>query len=164
MRIRGYPKKGNGFTLVEIVLVSALMVVLAGFGSIALNSFLKFQELESATREVILRVRDAQQRAITQEEGSAWGIRFVNNVGSQDLYMLFQGASYTVPFTTTFLHSRIEWETPPEGEVLDVAFAKISGETPSDAIITLRLLGKDCGSSPESCRTITVKENGVIQY
>lgn len=159
-----YPKPSRkGFTLIEILLVMGITIIMATMGSIALNSFLKFRELESAMREVVLRVRDAQQRAITQEEGSAWGIRFINSAAGQDSYILFKGTP-SVPITTTIMNARLEWEEPTINNTIDITFSKILGGITVNTPVTLKIKGSDCMVSPESCKTITIKQNGVVEF
>ena len=79
----------KALTLVEILIIVALLAILASFTFPMGLDFYRSQQLETKTQEVIQTLRRAQLKAISQELDSNYGVYF-----TQQNYILFKGNSY----------------------------------------------------------------------
>lgn len=61
-------KENNGFTLIEIIVVTILIITLSSIGLAAYNSLHQRQVLQQAANEVKSALRDAQNRALAGEK------------------------------------------------------------------------------------------------
>jgi len=82
-------EKVEGFTLIEILIVIAIMAVLAALTIPVGVNFFVSQQLDTVVDEVMQVLRRAQLKGMTQERDSDWGIRF-----NSDTYVLFKGSSF----------------------------------------------------------------------
>lgn len=79
----------KAFTLLEVLIVAALLAI---FTSLTLPlglDFYRSQQLETQTQEVIQTLRRSQWKAMFQELDSSYGVYF-----TQQNYVLFKGNSY----------------------------------------------------------------------
>lgn len=80
----------KGFTLMELLIVVAIMVILAAVTLPIYNSFFTLAVLDSVKVEIIQNIRLAQTKALAQENDSSFGLYF-----EATQYTLFQGSSYS---------------------------------------------------------------------
>ncbi len=124
----------RGFSLLELLIVIAILVTMATIGSGMYRSFGKNVELSSTAQEIAADLRHMQSKAMAGEEGFKWGGHFVNAT-PDDYYVLFStsGASYsdggTVSIATTTLSKTIAFSDPADSTSKDIIFNKISGTT-----------------------------------
>lgn len=86
-------KTNSGFTLPELLVIVAILVILTG---LAIPTFLHFREesdLNDSAEEIINTLRVAQNKTLASEGASQWGVYF-NTSTSPHQYTLFQGSSY----------------------------------------------------------------------
>jgi prepilin-type N-terminal cleavage/methylation domain-containing protein len=67
----------NGFTLIELIVVMALMGILFALGALALRHFWFVQGLEGASDQVVTELRAAQTKVGAENHPIVYGIRFV---------------------------------------------------------------------------------------
>jgi prepilin-type N-terminal cleavage/methylation domain-containing protein len=79
----------NGFTLVELLIVIALVVLIMALAVPFGVEFLQEQRIEEETATLANNLKAAQTRAMAGKNDSAWGIKFF-----EDQYVLFAGESY----------------------------------------------------------------------
>lgn len=79
----------HGFTLMELVLVIAILGIIAGFGFGNYAGFLRQSSLDSAANQIIATLREAQANTQASSEGFAWGAYF--DTINKDRYNIFQG-------------------------------------------------------------------------
>jgi prepilin-type N-terminal cleavage/methylation domain-containing protein len=144
----------RGFTLIEMMIVLAIIVILATVGFINFAGVRQHQKLDLAGKSLIAFLRDAQQKAISQESGSAWCVRLENLETGRDSYYLYSGTCSGAPAVVVVLPSNIGFVTPTQ----DIFFSKVTGLPASAATITIRLEG-----DPSVTKTITVNAQGTIQ-
>ncbi len=144
----------NGFTIIELLIVIALIVILSTVGILTLFNFRSNQSLRLATQNLVTFVRSTQQKSISQESGLRWGIRFTHQAGGRDSYQLVSGVSTFNPAgDTVALPGGVEFAAVYE----DVVFNRF-GLPDSSSTIIMRLTG-----NPTVTRTITVNVQGTIE-
>ena len=151
-----YQKWQRGFTLTEILIVSAVVAILASLTSLSLVNYKRSQGLGFDADVIAATLRDAQSRSIIQEEDSQWGVHFVNNASGQDTYEIFKGAAYGgVAYFKKPLHAAVGFQNPGSW---DVVFDKITGLPSGASTVTFCLTGT------ADCKTINIAANGTITY
>ena len=88
-------KATDGFTLVEILTVLGILVVISGISVWGFSGLANIKTLDLAAEELVANLRDAQRRAITQENSSQWGVRINALSENTDFYEMFSGAAYS---------------------------------------------------------------------
>ena len=143
----------TGFTLIEILVTLAVLVIL---GTTVLSAFSRFRastELDAAVHQALSVIRLAQSKTLAAEEDSQHGVRF-----ESDRITLFQGASFTeVPTNEVIELSALVQITNISlaGGGVDVVFTRLSGRTPQSGFVTLAL-----ASDPSRTRVITIDSSG----
>lgn len=139
----------KGFTLIEILLVIAIIVILAAILVPLGLDFYKRQQLQAHSQQILQTLRRAQLKAMAVEEDSSFGVYITN-----DGYILFKGISYLnrdPQYDEIFeLPSIITINDPPK----EIVFSKLEGK-PS-------LIGDIVLNSDDESRTINVNKFGRI--
>jgi prepilin-type N-terminal cleavage/methylation domain-containing protein len=137
------PSSRRGFTLIEILVVVAIL------STVSLVTFLGFfgrkraTDLSSVNSQIVAVLHEAQNRSMTQYQGSAWGVHFESGTSTFSFYALFHDAystttvadRYVLPSDTQFASSTI-----PAGTSLDIVFAQITGIPSASTTITVDLV------------------------
>ncbi len=147
---RFYP----AFTLLELLIVVGITGILATVGISTYYSHQKLKLLDSTAQEIVSYLRYAQQKAIAQEENSAWGVHFENPTSGRGFYSLYKGESYSSPVDTKYLPAGIDFVSPDEGQTLDIPFYKLVGNSSGG---TITIIGYQ-----NQVRTITVQSQGLV--
>jgi len=151
-------RKLSGFTLAEVLIVVGLIAIIGLGGFLSLSRFRQEQEIRLASKSMVGFLRDVQSKAINQESGTEWGVRFDSPAGGRGAYMLFSGPMFVAASTTVTLPSSVEFSDPASGSSKDTVFEKITGLPDSAASVTIRLIG-----NTSSTKTITINAQGAIQ-
>lgn len=151
-------KNQEGFTLYELLITVAVLAIIVTAAGINLIGYKSRHSFELDSENIVNAIRNAQDRAILGDQGSAWGVTFVNNVSEDDYYEVFSGSSYTAQNVVMHegLNFSSEFQVPASGASSTISFAPISG-IPS-ASTTLVLTRK---SSTETY-TIMVSRQGAV--
>lgn len=159
----------KGFTLIEIMMVLGIVIIAAMVVLTSLGQFARQRNLETSTRSLVALLRDAQNRAIGQEDGRYWGVR-VENLDVNDRYFLFNATS-AIPITvntstTSFLKGSAEFLEPSLNTNTTIIFDKISGSLiqascPSPGVSSTIQIG--LVSDPSNSSTIKIYCNGLIE-
>ena len=154
-------KSSAGFTFIELTIVIAIMVIMATFGFLNIISYKNRQDLNSASQEIVAVLRNAQDRSLSQEGGSRWGVHFENPISGSDFYNLFKGSSFATGIVNSqsVLPSNVQFDNPASGSSANIVFSPITGLPDAAATIKISLVGNSTVSV-----TITVSSNGKIQY
>lgn len=78
-----------GFTLMEIMIVLAIMLILAAASAPFYSFFQSFGALNSSKQEVLENIRLTRSKALAGENNSSFGVYFSSNK-----YTIYQGDSY----------------------------------------------------------------------
>jgi prepilin-type N-terminal cleavage/methylation domain-containing protein len=148
-------KYQNGFTLFELIVVITITAILAAITVAIVPTVGRGRELEAERDKIVAYLRHARQKAVSQEEGRQWGVRFDNTQSATPKYMLFSGASFSSAAETIFLSSKVQFNDPSGGNTRDIVFVKITGTTTAaSVIVALRNTGQT--------KTVSVNSQGVV--
>ncbi len=165
MRINIFKTKKNkrtGFTLVELILVIALMVVIILISVLSLGGRKGKTELDGITKQIVGQLREAQSKSASQVNSTTWGVR-IDNATSGAFFGTFSSSTYTTTTKTSYtrLPRNISYVTStlPVGAYREIFFTQISGAPSTTTIISLQLT-----DTPNVSTTISVGLGGVIGY
>lgn len=139
--------KKNGYTLLEVLLVIALIAIVAGFSAPLFRGFALSNQVDSAKSTFMSAIRSAKINAENGALDSDWGVYFEGNRA-----ILYVGDSYqTRNINYDLIYSSPEIQISGESEI---NFQKISGLPNSTFSISIN------GSS--GSRVISVNEKGIV--
>lgn len=146
----------KAFTLIEFLIIIAITIILSSFGVMNLVSQRQERDLDFTAKEIITVLRNAQDRSISQEERSGWGVRFNSSSTGASSYELFKGLNYAsvAVISKIILRSNIQLHSSST-----IVFAPLTGLPNTSTIIKISLMDKPISSS-----TIIINNNGGIYY
>lgn len=83
----------KSFTLVELLLIIGILMFLVGIATPVFHYFRKESDLSNSVEEIINTLRLAQNKTLTSEGKSSWGIYFSTSTTPHQ-YVLFKGTDY----------------------------------------------------------------------
>lgn len=149
----------RGFSLLELLMVIAILALLAGVGSTFYRGFVKSVELQSISKTMAEDFRYARSRAMIGEGGYKYGAHVVNTSGGSQYYLLFStpsnyaDASTTIMSTTT-LSTGLTFSDPVSGSSKDIIFSKISGNPTASTTVVIVSEGKYSTTTISSIGTV----------
>lgn len=143
-------KYNQGLTLVEILLVVGIIAIIAGISVPFYRNFQSSQELDIASKDMLLNLRDAQNRARSGQDDSVWGVHF--NAGF-DEHGIFRGTEFSSYYDDPVSIPGVLSVTSNFGT--DITFTKALGAPSASGAVTLE------GEGGES-RQIEITEVGLI--
>jgi len=153
-----YDKTGAGFTVLELLITLSVIALLAAIGTYNYTSSYRNSLLADTTNALVSLAQLAQQKAVAQEQGTAWGMFIDNTTGTDPYAEVYGGDAYAAGAVVEHyqLPKQMKVITPEPGTTQDVHFQKFSGlpSAPSTIVIGLR------GSS--FTKTITITDAGGI--
>ncbi len=159
---RARPRQARAFSLVELLVVVAIMVVLATVALANLSSRKNSTDLTSASKQIAALLREAQSNAMAQEGGTVWGMHFENATATAPFFALFS-SRYSPTTTVGFyrLPAGVAYQpaTLPSGTSRDVTFAEITGAASASTSIGLYM-----PSNPAFSSTITIASSGAVLF
>lgn len=150
----------KGFTLVELLVVIGLIIATSAVSFIFILNYRQMRDVQFTIQEITTILRSAQNRSVSQEEGSRWGVHFENSP-TGGFFNLFRGAEYenSSITATTSLRSTIQFNTPGTNNNLNVIFSPISGLPNASATVIISLV-----SDANTSSSVTINSNGEISY
>jgi prepilin-type N-terminal cleavage/methylation domain-containing protein len=121
----------KGFTLMEILLVVAVLGILVATATPVYRAFLTGTELDTVQKNIMFDLKRARNNSITGENGLKWGVHFNSATGSF-YYQIFSTPGVFASVSTTiestnYLPKAIIFTVPAVSSTRDIIFEKISG-------------------------------------
>ncbi|MFA6407731.1 MAG: LamG-like jellyroll fold domain-containing protein [Candidatus Paceibacterota bacterium] len=134
----------SGFTLIELLVTISLVSIIAVVSTLSLGGYRGQQNLKRTLDEMSSVIQDAQKRAVTQQNGSQWGVHFLNST-SINSYSMFEGVSYALGTSTNTygLPRGIQFSNPFSSSTYDAIFSGITGNLSGKKVISLITGRKD---------------------
>ncbi len=146
----------KGLTLIELLIVTTILLILAGIIISSLPRFQSAVELQSSVEQGMSFLLEAKSQTLSSQGGSSYGVHFEAN-----RIVLFKGAVFVdgnPDNRVSFLSSHIEIsEISLNGGGPDVVFKKLTGSSDQYGFITFRLT-----TDPAKSRTIRILPQGVV--
>ncbi|MDD5547772.1 MAG: hypothetical protein PHN74_02675 [Candidatus Pacebacteria bacterium] len=152
-------KRELGMTFVEVLLYVGLMAISTGMAAYSLTNYQGRVKLDEAALSMLGNLRVAQQNAVSQEESSDWGI-YINAVsGAKDYYKIFYGDSFADGVMSSMIDvdQKVEFTDPPQGEVKEIIFERLTGYPVSATTTSMSLTG-----TLTSCKILEINSYGNI--
>lgn len=144
-------RKNYGFTLIEMVLSIAVIVIIAGISVPIYQSFQIRNDLDIATATIAQSLRRAAVLSQAVDGDTSWGIKIQS--GNIEI---FKGVSYAardVAYDEVF---SVPTSITPSG-LSEIVFTKFSGLPVSTGTVTLT-------SNTNETRAITINTKGMVNY
>lgn len=148
-----------GFTLVELLIVIAVIGILAASSIPVFSSYTSSQRLSQTAKNVKNDLRSAQNRAISGVEGKAWGMSF-NGSNSYTIFTCTSLSACTCNDQTNFTTKSLA--TGFEISSATIIFDAVSGDICANGSSLLGSTSFTITLSGVS-RTITVSAGGKIE-
>ncbi|MDP3769673.1 MAG: prepilin-type N-terminal cleavage/methylation domain-containing protein [Candidatus Sungbacteria bacterium] len=145
----------RGFTLIEIMVAVAVVVLLGTVGLVSFNTSRNVRDLSTGTQTVLSVLRTAQSKTLAGENNSAWGVHLTSSQVE-----LFQGSAYAGSSNIKIyaLPSSLQISSISlNGGGSDVLFDRITGETGTSGTFTIHV-----AASPTTSTGITVDGSGKV--
>lgn len=151
-----------GVTILELIIVAALIVILALVSILNLSRRRPITEIDATARQIAALLREAQSRSVSQAEGASWGVHFENSTTTAPFYALFRSSYslnnrlgyYSLPSTVGYASSSV-----PTGGTKEVIFSQVSGAASASTSVKIILLADPAVSS-----TIYVASSGAVRF
>lgn len=147
--------QNRGFTVLEILIAVAILVVL---GALILSPFSKFrtsQILNSETENILSLITQARENTLSSADASQYGVHFENMRA-----VMFKGATYSASDSNNkpiSISSQAQISTISlSGGGTDVVFQRLTGKTNQSGTVTLSLK-----SNPTKTRVIKIESTGL---
>lgn len=152
----------NGFTLVEVFIVIAILAVLS---SMAIGAFVILQkstEVDNGAQEFMGVLKLAQNKTLSSEQNSQYGVYIDTNV-SPNKYVLFKGVSYatrTVSYDqNSWVPKNTEFSAINLGGGNEVVFEKLTGAALQSGSVSLRHK-----TDTSQVKTVYISNAGIIGF
>jgi prepilin-type N-terminal cleavage/methylation domain-containing protein len=155
----------KGFTLAELLISVAIIMLIAFVVSLNLFRRKGFNELYSARDQIVALLRESQGNAISNNKDSEWGVYFLNSTSTPPFYALFYGTTYLTSNSLKRynLPANVKYNTSTIalGNSLTIYFNKKTGIPSTSTSIILNL---DINNQTIASSTISVNQNGLISF
>lgn len=146
----------KGLTFIEIIIATAIILVLAVFTLVTLNTFRENQSLKNSVNETVSLINQARSKTLSSQDFSQFGVHFESSRA-----VLFRGTTFTElnPDNVVFaLPSSIEISSISlNGGGANLIFQKLTGKTGEFGTIVFRVK-----NDAAKIKTIDIKNTGII--
>ena len=157
-----FTKTKNGFSLIELLVALAILVVLSTISVAFFISLQKGGQLNNVSEEVVNVLKIAQSKTLSSQEDSQYGVYF-NTTTSPHQYVLFKGGNYSsrdisfdqvhsIPDITEFY----QIDTGGDNEIV---FDRLTGATENSGHISLKLKNDD-----SQTKIIYIANSGAVGF
>lgn len=141
----------KGFTLLEVMLVSATIAVLAAIAIPVYSTLQVKNDLDVAANTTLQTLRRAQVLSQAVDGDTTWGAKIQSST-----ITLFKGASYALRDTTYDEDYSLSGTVTPSG-ISEVVFSKFLGNPTTTGTVTLTSTNSDI-------QNITIGSKGQLDY
>lgn len=138
----------NGFTLIEFLIVIALITILGTLSTGFYSRFYNQNAVSTVTDEITQELRKAQVYAMMGKQNGNWGVH--NNTSS---IILFQGSTFATRNTAFDESSPVNTNISITG-LTDIIFSRMTGTPSAIPAITI--------ANGNNIRTITINNQGIV--
>jgi len=143
-------KFSNGFTLIEVVLSIAIVVLIFGIAAPVYQDYQIRNGIDTGVNTIVENLRRAQTLSTAVDGDSNWGVSILNNE-----ITLFKGTSFITRDISFDEVSDILSVISPSG-LDEIVFSKLNGLPNTTGVINLSASG--------NVRTISINEKGILTY
>jgi len=164
--------KSRGFTIIELLISLVIGITLISLAFVSLRGFYNQQSVKNEEEVIVSTLRAAQEKSLSQENGSRWGVYFLNPLASgQNYYSLieidedliddYQADSLVMPSSQVLekrkLDNSLYFDDPGDDSGLVIIFDKITGKPSlgTDSVTIGLVSGGDA-------RTVLISNSGRI--
>jgi len=144
----------NGFSLIEIIIVVAILSVLAATVVSGFIAFNKNSTLKNNSEEFVSVVKLAQNQAMSSENYSRYGIH-IDKDSSPNKYVLFQGDTYNEEATTNQTYNLDNSMEFGDDGLNQVVFERLTGFPDQSGSVSLQIRNE-----PSKSKTIDITNSG----
>lgn len=145
-----YSHAARGFTLIEMMVVIAVIGMLASVSTTAYSSFKTHENLEIAANGVVEAIRYAQANAQSGKGGSSWGAEILPSS-----VVVFKGASYAGRDAASDQALDFPGGVTASG-LSEIVFAAVTGFTANTGIVVM--------TNSSGTKNISINEKGTLAY
>lgn len=152
-------KSGAGFTLLELLIVIAVLIVIGVLSVNYLTSYQKDLNLDKDSNQIVNYSEQARNKSLAKEDNRAWGIHFENPAVGNDFFELyFTDTNYSGGTVSEkiYLSSGVIFSDPTTGNSTDIQFSKLSASVTTTTSVTI------VSQTTNNSRTITANTEGRI--
>lgn len=152
-----YQKLNVGFSVIEILVVVAIVTMLAALAILGLSSMRDRLLLDDAERALTFHLEETKARAVAGTGGVTHGVYFSNGA-----YTEFVGGAYDADDVSNIAHeldSRLQLTTDILDDETAVVFARITGTVSEAVTVTIALQ-----RNPSVSRIVRIGPGGDISY
>jgi len=160
LKMKNNFKQGRvGLSMVELIITIGVMAIVVSAGFVNLRNFQGKNALSNEADSIVAVLRRAQQNAVGQENASAWGVKFFNQVSGGDYYQVFYGASYATGTADSikYLSLGLKFTSPTSGNSTEILFVKGTGLTNVATVVIAE--SKDLSNT----KTVSVNALGLAK-
>ena len=165
-------KSSKGLTIAELVISLAILVVLGLVSSLYLINVRRNRALYADAYAILAVLRDAQQRAITQDSivpDEHWGVHFYSTSTTTPFYELFtspKGIGYPgQQYSRLILKSWVTFCNPTYGLAKDLHFENITGlPTDKSGLANETYVNVKLKDNPREYVEIRIDKQGSIVF
>lgn len=151
----------KGFTLVQLLVVMSIFIILTLIAVPSIRSFQRESDLNNSAEEIINTLRLAQNKTISSEGASQWGVYFSTTTDYHQ-YTLFKGSDYNSRATSSDETHKLPKSVKIYGINLagenEVVFARLTGTINQSGSISLEL-----ENDPSKTKTVYIENNGQVR-
>jgi len=151
-------KNDSGFTLIELIIVIAILSALMVVTIPNFFYFNKSSNLDNSAREFASVLKLAQNKTLSSENNSQYGV-YLNTGVSPNQYILFKGDSYESGETSFSLPDTMEFYDINLGGGNEIVFDRLTGASENSGDVSIRIKAETNQS-----KTIYVASSGAISF